>query len=88
MAMVLPSSHSHGSATPLPEGGNLEDWPYLERALLIASRSSRLCLTCRWFRHAAVEGAIPQIGCERHRSLLVHGEHLTRRCQEWSADQP
>jgi hypothetical protein len=95
-SMVLPLPESPGSGSPsgttpgdtsLPEGRNPEDWPYLERGLLIASRSSRVCLTCHWFRHAAPPESLPLLTCERHRGLLVHGEHLTRRCQGWSADR-
>jgi hypothetical protein len=86
MSFPLPGSPASADGTALPEGGNPETWPYLERNVLIASRSSRVCLTCHWFRHAAAAGGIPLLTCERHRGLVVHGEHLTRRCQGWTAD--
>ncbi len=63
-----------------------EAWPYLDQGVLIASRSRKVCLTCRWFRHVAPADAIPLLSCELHQGLLAHGEHLTRRCGAWSEE--
>ncbi|EDY38668.1 hypothetical protein CPCC7001_1547 [Cyanobium sp. PCC 7001] len=62
----------------------VQDWPYLEQPLLAPSRSRQVCLTCHFFRHQAVDGAIPLLTCQLHGGLIAHGEHLTRRCQAWT----
>ena len=41
-------------------------------------------MTCHWFRHYAGASCIPLLTCQLHRRLIVHGEHLTRRCQGWT----
>ena len=29
----------------------VEEWPYLDEALLLKTRSRKVCMTCHWFRH-------------------------------------
>jgi hypothetical protein len=31
----------------------VEDWPYLDEAVLLKARSRKVCMTCHWFRHHA-----------------------------------
>ena len=64
--------------------GVYEEWAYLDDAVLVASRSRKVCLTCHWFRHHAGVNCIPLLTCQLHQGLLAHGEHLTRRCQGWT----
>ena len=64
----------------------VDAWPYLERPLLLRTRSPKVCMTCHWFRHVA-EGtpdSIPLLTCQLHQGLIAHGEHLTSRCQGWA----
>lgn len=64
----------------------VDAWPYLDQAVLLRTRSPKVCMTCHWFRHVA-EGAsdsIPLLTCQLHRGLIAHGEHLTSRCQGWT----
>jgi hypothetical protein len=66
----------------------VEAWPYLDQAVLLRTRSPKVCMTCHWFRHVA-EGAsdsIPLLTCQLHQGLIAHGEHLTSRCQGWTDD--
>ena len=63
-----------------------ESWPQLDSSLLIASRSKQVCLTCRSFRHHLGEGEIPLLTCQFHQGLIGQGEHLTRRCPNWSSE--
>lgn len=65
---------------------SIEEWPFLDQARLVASRSRRICLTCHWFRHCAGAEGIPLLTCQLHRGLITHGEHLTRRCPCWTDD--
>ena len=65
----------------------IEDWPYLDQEVLLASRSHKVCLTCHWFRHHAGPNCIPLLTCQLHQGLIAHGEHLTHRCQGWTEDQ-
>lgn len=64
----------------------IEAWPWLESDLLITTRSHQVCMTCQSFRHRAAGDGIPLLTCQRHRGLIAHGEHLTRRCSSWSHD--
>ena len=64
----------------------IEEWPYLDQEVLVASRSRKVCMTCHWFRHHAGVNCIPVLTCQLHQGLLAHGEHLTRRCQGWTDD--
>ena len=43
----------------------------------MASRSSKVCLTCHFFRHHAGVNGIPLLTSQLHQGLLAHGEHLT-----------
>ena len=65
----------------------IEDWPYLDEAVLLRTRSRKVCMTCHWFRHHAGVNCIPVLTCQLHQGLIAHGEHLTSHCQGWTDDQ-
>jgi hypothetical protein len=67
-------------------GAAPEEWPYLERDVLLRSRSSKVCMTCHWFRHHAGGHCVPVLTCQLHQGLIAHGEHLSYRCQGWTDD--
>ena len=54
--------------------------------VLDPSRSSKVCMTCHWFRHHAGAECIPVLTCHLHRGQIAQGEHLIRRCQGWTDD--
>ena len=66
-----------GASLPRPAALNtrletsIEEWPYLDEAVLLKTRSRKVCMTCHWFRHHAGVNCIPV---------------LTSRCQGWSDD--
>ncbi len=64
----------------------IEDWPYLDEAVLLRTRSRKVCMTCHWFRHHAGVNCIPVLTCQLHQGLIAHGEHLPNRCQGWTDD--
>lgn len=64
----------------------VEDWPYLDQVVLVASRSSKVCLTCHFFRHHAGVSRIPLLTCQLHKGLIAQGDHLVSRCQGWTDD--
>ena len=66
--------------------GEIEDWPWLDQAVLRSSRSRKVCMTCHWFRHHAGVNCIPVLTCQLHQGLIAHGEHLVSRCQGWTDD--
>ena len=61
----------------------IEDWPWLDQEVLIASRSHQLCMTCHFFRHHPGPDSIPLLTYHLHQGLIADGEHLTRRCNGW-----
>ncbi len=65
----------------------VEEWPYLDEAVLLNTRSRKVCMTCHWFRHHAGVNCIPVLTCQLHQGLIAHGEHLTSRCQGWTDDK-
>ncbi len=75
------------SRTAVSRDEPIEDWPYLDQGTLLTSRSRKVCMTCHWFRHHPGLNCIPVLTCQLHQGLLIHGEHLTRRCQGSTEDQ-
>ncbi|MBM5818348.1 MAG: galactose oxidase [Cyanobacteria bacterium K_Offshore_surface_m2_239] len=82
MAPRSPRSVTPGSR-PLEA---MEDWPFRDQDVLMASRSRQVCLTCHWFRHHAGPNCIPLLTCQLHQGLIAQGEHLSHRCQGWTDD--
>ena len=37
----------------------IEEWPYLDEAVLLKTRGRKVCMTCHWFRHHAGVNCIP-----------------------------
>jgi len=64
----------------------IEDWPWLDQAVLRTSRSRQVCMTCHFFRHHPGPECIPLLTCHLHQGLIAHGEHLTHRCRGWTED--
>ena len=79
---------SAGGLSPSEQGSEawVEDWPYLDQAVLRRTRSPKVCMTCHWFRHHAGGNCIPVLTCRLHHGLIAHGDHLTSRCQGWTDD--
>lgn len=61
-----------------------QDWPYLDEALLIQSRSFQICLTCTHFRAEEEEPGWPLLVCLHHRGLLASAYPFSRCCLAWS----
>lgn len=66
--------------------GSAEGWSLLSPSVLRGSHSRKVCMTCHFFRHRAVEGGIPLLTCELHGALVPQGAHLVSRCQGWTDD--
>ena len=64
----------------------VEEWPWLDQGILIASRSRQVCLTCHFFRHHPGPNCIPLLSCHLHQGLIAHGEHITHCCPGWTAE--
>ena len=60
--------------------------PASKEEVLVASHSSKVCLTCHFFRHHAGVNRILVLTCQLHQGLMAQGELLTRRCQGWTDD--
>jgi hypothetical protein len=55
-----------------------DDWPYLDREVLLPSSSRKFCLNCHWFSHQVEPNCIPLLSCQLHQGLLANGEYLTQ----------
>jgi hypothetical protein len=53
---------------------SIEEWPYLDEAVLLKTRSRKVCMICHWFRHHAGVNCIPLLTCQRHEGLISHGD--------------
>ena len=62
----------------------IEDWPWLDQAVLRRGRSRQVCLTCHFFRHHPGPECIPLLTCHLHQGLIVHGQHLSQCCSAWT----
>ena len=60
-----------------------ESWTYLEPTELRRSRCSRVCITCQHFRFSADGDGHTVLACGWKQRLIVSGDHLTRRCDQW-----
>ena len=60
-----------------------ESWSYLEPSELRRSRCSRVCITCQHFRFSADGEGHTVLACGWKQRLIVSGDHLTRRCDQW-----
>ena len=63
--------HGAGPASRLqpPRTDVIEDWPYLDEAVLLNTRSRKVYMTCYRFRHHAGLNCIPVLTCQRHHAL-------------------
>ncbi|TWB86853.1 hypothetical protein FB106_1313 [Synechococcus sp. Ace-Pa] len=87
VAASLPRSRGARPAPSSAAGDDgCEHWPFLDEAVLLPTRSRKVCMTCHWFRHHAGVNCIPLLTCQLHQGLLVQGEHLTHRCHGWTED--
>lgn len=68
------------------EAWSVQAAPMLAAPVLRSSRSRKVCMTCQFFRHRAVDDGIPLLTCELHRALVPQGAHLASRCQGWTDD--
>ena len=81
-AYLIVAEQSAGASSFLAV--TVEEWPYLNQEVLVASRSRQVCLTCHFFRHHAEPNCIPLLTCQLHPGLIAQGEHLASRCTGWT----
>jgi hypothetical protein len=81
-----------GAPLPRPAALNarleipIEEWPYLDEAVLLKTRSRKVCMTCHWFRHHAGVNCIPVLTCQLYEGVISQGDHLTHRYTRWTQD--
>ena len=57
----------------------IEEWTYLDKDVLLKTRSRKVCMTCHWFRHHAGVNGIPVLTCQQHQSLIAHLLEASKR---------
>ena len=55
MGIPLPRPAALAARLEIP----IEEWHYLDEAVLLKTRSRKVCMTCHWFRHHAGVNCIP-----------------------------
>ena len=63
----------------------VEEWDYLDADVLKPARSSRVCMTCHYFRYEEGRHCFTLLTCPIHLGLIPQGKHLTLRCTRWVA---
>ncbi len=69
---------------PVVDPVNAEEWDYLDIDVLRPTRSSRVCMTCQHFRYEVGRHCVTLLTTPIHQGLIPQGEHLTRKCFQWS----
>ena len=62
MGIPLPRPAALAARLEIP----IEEWHYLDEAVLLKTRSRKVCMTCHWFRHHAGVNCIPVLTCQLH----------------------
>jgi hypothetical protein len=62
MRILLPRPAALNARLETP----IEEWPYLDEAVLLKTRSRKVCMTFHWFRHHAGVNCIPVLTCQLH----------------------
>ena len=60
-----------------------EAWDFVGERDLKKSRCTKVCMTCQHFGSTSDAHCHNLLTCQLRRRLLPHGDHLTKRCQQW-----
>ena len=63
----------------------MEKWGFVDEWRLARSYSSKVCMTCQHFSYGVDAHCHTLLGCTLLGGLLQNGDHLTQRCEHWSA---
>ena len=58
----------------------IEEWRYLDEAVLLKTRSLKVCMTCHWVRHHAGVNCIPVLTSDRRCLRKRAGSAMAARC--------
>ena len=68
---------------PAADSVAAEEWDYLDINVMRPARSSKVCMTCQYFRYEVGKHCVTLLTCPIHQGLIPQGEHLTRRVSRW-----
>jgi len=61
-----------------------EEWLYVDDRVLKRAHNTHVCMTCQHFSYTCDNNCHTLLTCQLLRGLLPHGEHLTKRCNQWA----
>ena len=62
----------------------MEEWGFVSDQELQNWKGNRICITCQFFVYGVDQRCRTILGCKLKRRQLQQGEHLLKRCDDWS----
>lgn len=62
----------------------MEEWGYVDHSELQNWKGGQVCITCQHFIYGLDGYCHTVLGCKLKRKQLQQGEHLLKRCENWS----
>ena len=62
----------------------MEDWAYVDDDELQGWKGAYICMTCQHFAYGVDRHWHTLVGCNFRQKQLRQGEHLTKRCRQWT----
>ena len=62
----------------------MEEWGFVDELDLKAWKGACIGMTCQHFAYGVDEHCRTLVGCNLRQKQLKQGDHLTKRCRQWS----
>jgi hypothetical protein len=61
-----------------------EEWGDMPQGVLRGSLTGKVCITCQCFGYETDAQCRTLLVCNLHRAHLPQGQHLTKKCRNWT----
>ena len=62
----------------------MEEWAFVDARELQGLKGAYICMTCQHFAYGVDTHCRTLVGCNLRQKQLKQGDHLTKRCRQWS----
>ena len=62
----------------------MEDWGFVDERELKNWKGACICMTCQHFAYGVDTHCRTLVGCNLKQKQLKQGDHLLKRCTQWS----